>query len=228
MSNPPRTPSGEGGTPEVPINAPQGRPQNRSAASGRPQPPAQGQPGRPRPPASGQPAQGRPAQPSGARAGARQPTPQGTAGTQRQPVPPRGAPPRTTGSHGRLPAAQQRQPVDLATRLDGQRGWLAELEQKLKKRSIIALVLTCLAVGVGAAAIYISLTKNADSDRIDALQTRIEALETAAGIPPTDTGTTDPGTVVPETGVTTPDTGVTLPEGTTDGSGLVIPPTGGE
>jgi len=137
-------------------------------------------------------------------------------------------PPRTTGSHGRLPAAQQRQPVDLATRLDGQRGWLAELEQKLKKRSIIALVLTCLAVGVGAAAIYISLTKNADSDRIDALQTRIEALETAAGIPPTDTGTTDPGTVVPETGVTTPDTGVTLPEGTTDGSGLVIPPTGGE
>lgn len=144
-------------------------------------------------------------------------------------------PPRTTGSHGRIPAAQQRQPVDLATRLDGQRGWLAEIEQKLKKRSIIALVLTCLAVGVGAAAIYISLTKNADGDRIDALQSRVEALETAAGVTPTDTGTTDTGTVIPETGVTLPetgvtppDTGVTLPEGTTDGSGLVIPPTGGE
>jgi hypothetical protein len=134
-----------------------------------------------------------------------------------------------------MPAAQQRQPVDVATRLDGQRGWLAQLERSLKKRSIIALVLTCLAVGVGAAALYISLTKNADSDRIDALQSRIEALETAAGVTPTDTSTdTDSDATVPEVGVTTPDTGVTpsdgttLPEGTTDGSGLVIPPTGGE
>jgi len=124
-----------------------------------------------------------------------------------------------------MPASQQRQPVDLATRLDGQRGWLAQIDRSLKKRSIIALVLTCLAVGVGAAALYISLTKNADSDRIDALQTRVEALEAAAGITPADG-------VVPETGVTTPETGVTLPDGTTvpstgttDSSGLVIPPT---
>jgi hypothetical protein len=140
-------------------------------------------------------------------------------------------PPRTTGSHGRIPAAQQRQPVDLATRLDGQRGWLAQLDRSLKKRSILALVLTCLAVGVGAAAIYVSLTKNADSDRIDALQTRVEALEAAAGIPSTDTGT---GTTLPDTGVT-PETGVTTPygttlpsTGTTDGSGVVIPPPTGE
>lgn len=134
-------------------------------------------------------------------------------------------PPRTTGSHGRIPAAQQRQPVDLVTRLDGQRGWLAQLDRSLKKRSIIALVLTCLAVGVGAAAIYISLTKNADSDRIDALQTRIENLEAAAGIPSTDSGTTLPETgVSPDAGVTTP-YGTTLPStGTTDGSGVVIPP----
>ena len=124
-----------------------------------------------------------------------------------------------------MPASQQRQPVDLATRLDGQRGWLAQIDRSLKKRSIIALVLTCLAVGVGAAALYISLTKNADSDRINALQTRVEALEAAAGIAPADG-------VVPETGVTTPETGVTLPDGTTvpstgttDSSGLVIPPT---
>ncbi|MCB8916239.1 MAG: hypothetical protein H6532_10480 [Thermoleophilales bacterium] len=137
-------------------------------------------------------------------------------------------PPRSTGSQGRIPAVQQRQPIDLATRLDGQRGWLAQLERSLKKRTIVALVLTCLAVGVGAAALYISLTKNSDSDRIDALQTRVEALESAAGIVPTSTDTTDTGTDVPETGVTLPATGVTLPDGTTDSSGVVIPPTGGE
>ena len=149
--------------------------------------------------------------------------------TRRQPVPPRGVPPLTTGSHGRPPAAQQRQPIDLATRLDGQRGWLAQIDRSLKKRSIIALVLTCLAVGVGAAALYISLTKNSDGDRLDALQTRVEALEAAAGVPATDTETV-PGTdsLAPETGTTLPET--TLPDdttvpptGTTDGSGLITP-----
>ncbi|HMY26860.1 MAG TPA: hypothetical protein PLJ59_11080, partial [Solirubrobacterales bacterium] len=144
---------------------------------------------------------------------------------------PRSLPPRGTGSSGRMPAAQQRQPIDLATRLDGQRGWLAQIDRSLKRRSILALILTCLAVGVGAAALYISLTKNADSDRIDALQTRVEALEAAAGIPPADTSTEVPetGTTLPETGVTVPDTGVTLPDSTTGSSGVVIPPTtGGE
>lgn len=106
---------------------------------------------------------------------------------------------------------------DLATRLDGQRGWLNEIDRSLKKRSIIALVLTCLAVGAGAAAIYISVTKNSDADRISALETRIEALEAAgaaSGIAPStavpETGVTDPSTVVPETG-------------TTDGTGGVAP-----
>jgi len=132
-----------------------------------------------------------------------------------------------------MPAAQQRQPIDLATRLDGQRGWLAQIDESLKKRSIIALVLTCLAVGVGAAALYISLTKNADGDRIDALQSRVESLEAAAGIPPDGTDviapeTTVPETTIPDTGTTLPDTGTTLPEttlpdGTTD-PGTVIPP----
>lgn len=105
--------------------------------------------------------------------------------------------------------ANPQSPTDLATRLDGQRGWLNEIDRSLKKRSIIALVLTCLAVGVGAAALYISITKNSDSDRISALETRIEALEFATN----PTGITDPATVVPETGVT----------GATDGTGTVIP-----
>jgi len=222
MSNPPR----DGGTSDVPINAPEGRPRPRPDASpGGPRPPARPAPSRapapaqPRNPVSPQAPPQRPSSPAQAQA---------QAGTQRQPVAPRqGVPPATTGSHGRLPAAQQRQPIDIATRLDGQRGWLAQLEKSLKKRSIIALVLTCLAVGVGAAALYISLTKNSDSDRIDALQTRIEALETAAGVTSTDTSIPETGVTLPETGATLPDTGVTLPDGTTgvtDSSGLVVPP----
>jgi hypothetical protein len=107
--------------------------------------------------------------------------------------------------------------ADLATRLDGQRGWLNELDRSLKKRSIIALILTCLAVGAGAAAIYISVTKNSDGDRISALETRIEALEeagAASGVAPPavepETGTTDPGAVLPGTG-TTGETALPLP-----------------
>ncbi len=103
------------------------------------------------------------------------------------------------------PPVAPRPPADLATRLDGQRGWLNELDRSLKRRSIISLVLTCLAVGAGVAAIYISVTKNSDGDRINALETRIEALEAASG------ATALPETTVPETVVpgTVPDTGVT-------------------
>lgn len=122
-----------------------------------------------------------------------------------------------------MPAAQQRQPVDIATRLDGQRGWLRELEASLKKRSIIALVLTCLAVGVGAAALYISITKNADGDRITALEERISALEqaTGGGAPATGTTTPEAGTTLPDTGATAPDTGTTTPD-----TGTALPDTG--
>ncbi len=128
--------------------------------------------------------------------------------TQGQPVPPAG-------------------PQDVTRRLDGLRGWLAEIDRSLKRRSVVALVLTALAIGAGAAAIYVSLTKNAESERIDALETRIENLEAAAaGVAATDsteeesdTGAeTDagtgvvPGTDSPETGGldsgTVPDAGV--------------------
>lgn len=133
--------------------------------------------------------------------------------------------PGTTPGHqasARQAAAQQRQPVDVATRLDGQRGWLNELDQSLRKRSIIALVLTCLAVGVGAAAIYIAVTKNADGDRIDALESRITALEAATGAP---TGTTD--TTVPPTDATDPSDTTIPPTGTTL-PGTTVPPDGSD
>ncbi len=139
-------------------------------------------------------------------------TPPRPAGTN--PPPPGTTPPPTpppgTGAQKRVPVGGTPRPqADLATRLDGQRGWLNEIDRSLKKRSIIALVLTCLAVGAGAAAIYISVTKNSDADRISALETRIEALEAAgaaSGVAPSttlpETGTTDPSTLLPDTGST--------------------------
>lgn len=124
------------------------------------------------------------------------------------PRPPAGQPSRPQGTPPPRPPVpgQPTRPVDLATRLDGQRGWLNELDNSLKKRSIVALVLTCLAVGVASAAMYIAITKNSDADRITALETRITALEAAS------TG------AVPETGTT--DFGVPLPEGTTGITGV--------
>ncbi len=144
------------------------------------------------------------------RPGGTNPPPTGT-------TPPPAKPPGT-GAGRRVPVgATPRPQPDLATRLDGQRGWLNELDRSLKKRSIIALVLTCLAVGAGAAAIYIAVTKNSDADRISALETRIEALEAAgaaSGVAPSttlpETGSTDPGTALPDTG-TTGETTVPLP-----------------
>ena len=102
----------------------------------------------------------------------------------------------------RVPVAQPPRPEsDIATRLDGQRGWLNELDRSLKKRSIIALILTCLAVGVGAAALYISITRNSDAERIDALEARISAVEEASAV----SGITPEAT----TEITLPESGVT-------------------
>ena len=122
-----------------------------------------------------------------------------------------GRPPTGPGSARPPQASSTPSQGEIANRLDGQRGWLNELDRSLKKRSIIALILTCLAIGAGAAAIYISLTKNSDGERIDALETRIENLEAAAGV------AAEPNDALPEgsdpaTGTTLPDTGVTLPE----------------
>jgi hypothetical protein len=113
------------------------------------------------------------------------------------------------------------QPADLATRVDGQRGWLNEIDRSLKKRSIIALVLTCLAVGVGAAAMYIAITKNSDGDRITALESRISALEAATGAT-----TLDPSAVPPPSGTTLPDT--SIPDSTVPDVGATGPTLPGE
>lgn len=120
-----------------------------------------------------------------------------------------GIPPDRSGRQGGPAQGQPGAPAgpqDVTRRLDGLRGWLAEIDRSLKRRSVVALVLTALAIGAGAAAIYISLTKNAESDRIDALETRIENLEAAAAgvaeAEATEEEETDPATETdPETGV---------------------------
>lgn len=117
-----------------------------------------------------------------------------------------GTPPDPSGlEKGVAQGASRPAPQDVTRRLDGLRGWLAEIDRSLRRRSVVALVLTALAIGAGAAAIYISLTKNADTDRIDALETRIENLEAAAaGV----AGTTDTTTeeTAPEPVPATPPT----------------------
>ena len=131
-----------------------------------------------------------------------------------QPRPPQ--PGKTPVGSGTTGPAQTKPPPsqgEIVNRLDGQRGWLNELDTSLKKRSMIALILTCLAIGAGAAAIYISLTKNSDGDRIDALETRIENLEAAAGV------ATDPDGLPAEEETFVPETGVTLPETVVPGAG---------
>lgn len=124
-----------------------------------------------------------------------------------------GTPPERPGQAGLTPQGRpgpSAGPQDVTRRLDGLRGWLAEIDRSLRRRSVIALILTALAIGAGAAAIYISLTKNAESDRIDALETRIENLEAAAaGVadtadPVPDEATGSGEAVVP--GVTSPET----------------------
>ena len=114
-----------------------------------------------------------------------------------------GIPPESPGQQGgRPPAAPQAGSQDVTRRLDGLRGWLAEIDRSLRRRSVIALVLTALAIGAGAAAIYISLTKNADTERIDALETRIENLEAAAaGVADTGEAVTTPDAPTDEPGV---------------------------
>lgn len=143
------------------------------------------------------------------RPGAVPPRPPHSSQQTPRPVPPQ--PGQTRPQQPGVPRPPQpgqvrpQQPQDLATRLDGQRGWLNELDRSLKKRSIIALVLTCLSVGVGSAAMYIAITKNSDGDRITALESRIAALEAATGAT-----TLDPTAIPPESGTTLPDTS-TLP-----------------
>ena len=64
--------------------------------------------------------------------------------------------------------------------LGGLRAWLAEVDRVLGIRTRIGLVLLALAVGLGAAALYLVLDTRddaADANEVAALQKRVRALE---------------------------------------------------
>jgi type II secretory pathway pseudopilin PulG len=80
--------------------------------------------------------------------------------------------------------------------LEGLRAWIGEVERKLAKRTRVFLVLTVIAIGIGAAAIYLAIDARESSvseSDVQALQqqleTRIDALGAASATAP----------VVPET-----------------------------
>lgn len=71
-----------------------------------------------------------------------------------------------------------------AMSLDGLRAWIGEVERKLAMRTRVFLVLVAIAIGAGAAGVYLGL--DAQSDRVtegdlqalqNELTTRIETLE---------------------------------------------------
>jgi len=73
--------------------------------------------------------------------------------------------------------------------LDGLRAWIAEVERKLGARTRVFLVLTVIAIGIGAAGVYLALDarNNAVSkDDVRELQQQLEARidETATSAAP--------------------------------------------
>jgi hypothetical protein len=78
--------------------------------------------------------------------------------------------------------------------LEGLRAWIGEVERKLAKRTRVFLVLTVIAIGIGAAAIYLAIDARESSvseSDVQALQhqleTRIDELGATAATPPAET-----------------------------------------
>jgi type II secretory pathway pseudopilin PulG len=72
--------------------------------------------------------------------------------------------------------------------LDGLRAWIAEVERKLRMRTRVFLVLTVIAIGLGAAGIYLAIDARDNSvskDDVRELQQQLEAQidEAATGAP---------------------------------------------
>ena len=78
--------------------------------------------------------------------------------------------------------------------LEGLRAWIGEVERKLAKRTRVFLVLAVIAIGIGAAAIYLAIDARESSvseSDVQALQqqleTRIDELGATAVAPPAET-----------------------------------------
>lgn len=104
-------------------------------------------------------------QPAAAHQPAPAPAPSGPAST-------RPAPPAT-------PAAKAGA-ADIGERLDGIRGWLGDLDNTVRMRSRIGLVLAAIAIGAAGAAIYLSLdakSQSASDTQVGDLRRQVSDLE---------------------------------------------------
>src|SRR5512146_1449389 len=78
--------------------------------------------------------------------------------------------------------------------LEGLRAWIGEVERKLAKRTRVFLVLAVIAIGIGAAAIYLAIDARESSvgeSDVQALRQQLEArideLGASAATPPAET-----------------------------------------
>jgi hypothetical protein len=110
--------------------------------------------------------------------------------------------------------------------LEGLRAWIAEVERKLAARTRVFLVLTVIAIGVGAAGVYLAIDARDNSvskDDVRELQQQLEArIDEATGsaaapaLPPTE-----------ETEPAKPESAEPKPESGMQGGGAGSGPSGG-
>jgi cell division protein FtsB len=82
-----------------------------------------------------------------------------------------------------VPPGQQPPRPGPQDRVDGLRGWVHQLDEQLRRRSIIGLVLLILAIGGAGAAVYLAVTAKNDSasdKQIESLQARVNQVEQEA------------------------------------------------
>ena len=87
--------------------------------------------------------------------------------------------PPQAGPTEAMPAAQAVAEVPLQSRVDGLRGWLAALDRRVSTRTQVGIVLLALAIGFGAAALYVAIDareNGASEARVESLREALQAL----------------------------------------------------
>ena len=137
--------------------------------------------------AEGRPGQGNNQPPEAGKAEAttgseQKPTP-GEEPTVTDPKPPQAEPtvvkPPQAGATEAKPAAPAEAEVPLQSRVDGLRGWLAALDRRVSTRTQVGIVLLALAIGFGAAALYVAIDareNGASEARVESLREALQAL----------------------------------------------------
>jgi cell division protein FtsB len=99
-----------------------------------------------------------------------------TPGEEQKPTDPK---PPQAGPTAVMPAAPAEAEVPLQSRVDGLRGWLAALDRRVSTRTQVGIVLLALAIGFGAAALYVAIDareNGASEARVESLREALQAL----------------------------------------------------